>query len=89
MPFDTSGMTAGTWQLTTMTKTITNSGNLTLGFYGTTGNGVNVWVDLVSNVSRTSANVQTLLTNTINKATRWNPACPVYSLDCRPRRCPV
>ena len=21
-----------------------------------------------------------------NKATRWNPACPVYSLDCRPRR---
>ena len=69
MPFNTSGMTAGTWQLTTMTKTITNSGNLTLGFYGTTGNAVNVWVDLVSNVSRTSASVQTLLTNTINKAT--------------------
>jgi hypothetical protein len=69
MPFDTSGMTAGTWQLTTMTKTITNSGNLTLGFYGTTGNAVNVWVDLVSNVSRTSADVQTLLTNTINKVT--------------------
>ena len=69
MPFDTTGMTAGTWQLTTMTKTITNSGNLTLGFYGTTGNRINVWVDLVSNVSRTTADVQTLLTNTINKAT--------------------
>jgi hypothetical protein len=54
MPFDTSGMTAGTWQLTTMTQTITNSGNLTLGFYGTTGNAVNVWVDLVSNISVTT-----------------------------------
>jgi hypothetical protein len=54
MPFDTTGMTTGTWQLTTMTQTITNSGNLTLGFYGTTGNGVNVWVDLVSNVSVTT-----------------------------------
>ena len=68
MPFDTTGMTAGTWQLTTMTKTITNSGNLTLGFYGTTGNGMNVWVDLVSNVSRTSAGTPQTLTNTINKA---------------------
>jgi hypothetical protein len=54
MPFDTTGMTAGTWQLTTMTQTITNSGNLTLGFHGTTGNGVNVWVDLVSNISVTT-----------------------------------
>ncbi len=51
MPFDTSTLAAGAWQLTTMTQTITNSGNLTLGFYGTTGHGVNAWIDKVSNVS--------------------------------------
>ncbi|MBJ7396695.1 MAG: tandem-95 repeat protein, partial [Akkermansiaceae bacterium] len=55
MAFNTSAMTAGTWQLQTMTKTITNSGNLTLGFYGTTGNQINAWVDLISNISVTPA----------------------------------
>ena len=53
MAFDTSAMTAGTWQLTTLTQTITNSGNLSLGFYGTTGHAINAWIDNVSNVSRT------------------------------------
>ena len=52
--FDTSTLAAGAWQLTTMTQTITNSGNLTLGFYGTTGHGVNAWLDNISNVSVTS-----------------------------------
>ena len=68
MAFDTSAMAAGTWQLQTMTKTITNSGNLTLGFYGTTGNQINAWLDNISNVSRTSYTPQ-IITNTINKAT--------------------
>ncbi|MEI6607473.1 MAG: Ig-like domain-containing protein, partial [Verrucomicrobiota bacterium] len=53
MAFDTSTMTAGTWQLQTMTKTITNSGNLTLGFYGTSAHTINAWLDNISNVSRT------------------------------------
>ena len=52
-PFDTTTLAAGTWQLTTMTQKITNSGNLTLGFYGTTGHSTNVWVDAISNVSVT------------------------------------
>jgi len=51
--FDTSTLAAGGWQLTTMTHKITNSGNLTLGFYGTTGHSTNVWVDAISNVSVT------------------------------------
>jgi len=54
MAFDTSAMTAGTWQLTTLTQTITNSGNLSLGFYGTTGHTINAWIDNVSNVSVTT-----------------------------------
>ena len=69
MAFDTSAMTAGTWQLTTMTQTITNSGNLSLGFYGTTGHAINAWVDLVSNVSWTYGSNPQTLTDTINKAT--------------------
>ena len=52
-PFDTTTLAAGAWQLTTMTQTITNSGNLTLGFYGTTGHAVNAWIDNISNVSVT------------------------------------
>jgi uncharacterized repeat protein (TIGR02543 family) len=50
-PFDTTTLTAGAWQLTTMTHAITNSGNLTLGFYGTTGHTINAWIDNISNVS--------------------------------------
>ena len=49
--FDTSTLAAGAWQITTMTQTIANSGNLTLGFYGTSGHGVNAWIDKISNVS--------------------------------------
>ena len=56
-PFDTTMLTAGAWQLTTMTQTITNSGNLTLGFYGTTGHAVNAWIDNISNVSVTTGPV--------------------------------
>ena len=52
--FDTSALTAGAWQLTTLTHTITNSGNLTLGFYGTTGHALNAWIDQISNVSATA-----------------------------------
>jgi len=69
MAFDTSGMTAGTWQLQTLTQTITNSGNLSLGFYGTTGHTINAWIDNISNVSRTSSGGAQTITNTINKAT--------------------
>ena len=68
MAFDTSAMTAGTWQLQTMTKTITNSGNLSLGFYGISAHTINAWLDSISNVSRTSDTPQ-IITNTINKAT--------------------
>ena len=55
MAFDTSTMTADTWQVQTLTKTITNSGNLSLGFYGTTGHTINAWVDNISNVTVTPA----------------------------------
>jgi autotransporter-associated beta strand protein len=55
MAFDTSGMTAGSWKIETMTQTITNSGNLSLGFYGTTGHTINAWVDNISNVIVTPA----------------------------------
>ena len=68
MAFDTSAMTAGTWQIQTMTKTITNSGNLSLGFYGISAHTINAWLDNISNVSRTSDTPQ-IITNTINKAT--------------------
>ena len=55
MAFDTSTMTADTWMVQTLTKTITNSGNLSLGFYGTTGHTINAWVDNISNVIVTPA----------------------------------
>ena len=55
MAFDTSTMTADTWLVQTLTKTITNSGNLSLGFYGTTGHTINAWVDNISNVIATPA----------------------------------
>jgi len=53
MPFDASVLSPGSWKSTTMTKTITNGGNLSLGFYGTSGHGTNVWVDNISTISRT------------------------------------
>ncbi|MEI6607824.1 MAG: InlB B-repeat-containing protein, partial [Verrucomicrobiota bacterium] len=68
MAFDTSGMTAGTWQLETFTQTITNSGNLSLGFYGTSAHTINAWIDKISDVSRTSGGTPQTLTDTINPA---------------------
>ena len=53
MPFDASVLAPGSWQSITMTKTITNGGNLSLGFYGISGHKTNVWVDNISNVTRT------------------------------------
>ncbi len=53
MPFDASVLTPGSWQTTNITKTITNSGNLSLGFYSTSGHNTNVWVDNISNITRT------------------------------------
>ena len=64
--FDTTALTPGTWQSYTLTKTIANSGALTLRFSNVSGR---PWLDNISNVSSTSASVQTQLTNTINKAT--------------------
>jgi len=53
MDFDASVLSAGQWGSVTMTKTITNSGNLTLGFYGNSAHAINVWVDKISDVSYT------------------------------------
>ena len=53
MPFDASVLSPGSWQATNITKTITNSGNLSLGFYSTSGHKTNVWVDNISNITRT------------------------------------
>jgi autotransporter-associated beta strand protein len=55
MPFDASVLSPGGWQTTNITKTITNSGLLSLGFYATSGHGTNAWVDNISNVTRTPA----------------------------------
>ncbi|KAB2638438.1 MAG: hypothetical protein DVB26_08035, partial [Verrucomicrobia bacterium] len=55
MAFDTTVLAANTWQSFTMSKTVINSGNVSLGFYGTTAD--NSWLDKVSNVSVTSGAV--------------------------------
>jgi len=53
MAFDTTVLTAGTWHSYTMTQTIIEPGNLSLGFYWTGGGGS--WLDNVSNVTITPA----------------------------------
>ncbi|MBJ7396931.1 MAG: hypothetical protein JHC76_12905, partial [Akkermansiaceae bacterium] len=53
MAIDTTGMSANSWQTQTFTQTITNSGNLRLGFYSTSIAGRNSFVDKVSNISVT------------------------------------
>jgi len=53
MVIDTTGMAANSWQTQTFTQTITNSGNLRLGFYSTSIAGHNSFVDKVSNISVT------------------------------------
>ena len=44
--FNTTSLAAGSWQSTTMTQTITNAGNLSLGFYATTQ--ANSFLDKIS-----------------------------------------
>ena len=55
MVIDTTGMAANSWQTRTFTQTITNSGNLRLGFYSTSIAGLNSFIDKVSNISSTPA----------------------------------
>jgi len=50
--FDTTGLTPGTWQSCTLTKTIANSGALTLRFSNVSGR---PWLDNISNISVTSS----------------------------------
>jgi hypothetical protein len=49
--FDTTLLAADSWQSYTLTRTIANSGNLSLGFYGTTT--ANSWLDKISDVTVT------------------------------------
>ncbi|MCF7676015.1 MAG: cadherin-like domain-containing protein [Akkermansiaceae bacterium] len=53
--FDTTSLPADSWQSTTLIHTIANSGNLSLGFYGTTT--ANSWLDKISDVTVTPASV--------------------------------
>ena len=55
MAINTTTLTPGTWQTYTLSQTIIEPGNLSLGFYWT-GGGVS-WVDKVSNVTITPAAV--------------------------------
>jgi len=50
--FDTTGLTPGTWQSYTLTKTIANSGALTLRFSNVSDR---PWLDNISNISVTSS----------------------------------
>ncbi|KAB2642916.1 MAG: hypothetical protein DVB26_01175, partial [Verrucomicrobia bacterium] len=51
MDFDTTALAADSWKTFTLTKTITNPGVLSLGFYGTSK--ANSWLDKISNVTLT------------------------------------
>ena len=51
MEFDTTSLAADRWKTYTMTKTLTNPGVLSLGFYGTTK--TNSWLDNIGNVTVT------------------------------------
>ena len=51
--FNTTSLAADSWQSMTLTHTIANSGNLSLGFYGTTQ--ANSWLDKISDVTVTPA----------------------------------
>ncbi|MEI6606341.1 MAG: glycine-rich domain-containing protein, partial [Verrucomicrobiota bacterium] len=71
MVIDTTGMAANSWQTQTFTQTITNSGNLRLGFYSTSAVGHNSFVDNVSNISVTPAgggNTPTITGGTLSAA---------------------
>ena len=49
MAFDTTALAADSWKSYTLTKTITHSGSLSLGFYGSTKD--NSWLDKISDVT--------------------------------------
>ena len=51
MEFDTTSLAANSWKSYTMTKTLTNAGVLSLGFYGTTK--ANSWLDKIGHVTVT------------------------------------
>ena len=51
MEFDTTSLSENSWKSYTMTKTLTNAGELSIGFYGTTK--ANSWLDKISNVTVT------------------------------------
>ena len=53
--FDSTSLASGTWKTCTLTQTIIEPGNLSLGFYWTGGSGS--WLDKVSNVTITPAAV--------------------------------
>ena len=55
LAIDTTTLAPGTWKTYTLTQTIIEPGNLSLGFYWTGGSGS--WVDKVSNVTITPAAV--------------------------------
>ncbi|MCE9610260.1 MAG: cadherin-like domain-containing protein [Chthoniobacter sp.] len=51
MEFDTTSLSENSWKSYTMTKTLTNAGDLSIGFFGTTK--ANSWLDKISNVTVT------------------------------------
>ena len=51
MEFDTTSLAADSWKTFTMTKTLTNPGVLSIGFYGTTK--ASSWLDKISNITVT------------------------------------
>jgi hypothetical protein len=51
MEFDTTSLAADSWKTYTMTKTLTNSGVLSIGFYGTAK--ASSWLDKIGNVTVT------------------------------------
>jgi hypothetical protein len=53
MAFDTTSLPADSWKSYTLTQTITHSGSLSLGFYGTSKD--NSWLDKISDVTVTPA----------------------------------
>ena len=53
MAFDTTSLAADSWKSYTLSKTITHSGSLSLGFYGTSK--ANSWLDKISDVTVTPA----------------------------------
>ena len=53
MAFDTTSLPADSWKYYTLTKTITHSGSLSLGFYGTSK--THSWLDKISDVTVTPA----------------------------------